>query len=96
MAAAVETPAPRKQRATQVGVVTSDMRDKTIRVEVAFQVRHAKYGKFLRRAIVLHVHDPANEAHVGDRVEIAECRPISKTKHWRLVRVLHKAAGGAT
>lgn len=84
----------RKTRPTRVGVVTSDVRDKTIKVEVAFQVQHDKYGKFLSRRTVLHAHDEQNEAKLGDRVEIAECRPISKTKTWRLVRIVERAPGG--
>ena len=86
--------APRKQRPTKLGVVTSDSRDKTITVAVEYLVRHAKYGKYLRRKIVLHAHDQNNEAAVGDRVELGECRPLSKTKHWRLLRIVRKAEGG--
>lgn len=85
---------PRKPRPTRVGVVTSDRRAKTIGVMVEFTAQHTKYGKYLRRRRVLHAHDEANEAHVGDRVEIAVCRPLSKTKSWRLVRILEKAPGG--
>jgi len=77
-----------------VGVVSSDVRDKTIRVTVAYQVQHPKYGKYLARRTVLHAHDEKNEAHVGDTVEIVECRPISKTKHWRLVNILKRAPEG--
>ncbi len=84
----------RTPRPTRIGVVTSASRNKTIRVRVAYSVRHAKYGKLLRRATVLHAHDERNEARVGDRVEIMECRPISKTKSWRLVRVVEKAPSG--
>ncbi len=86
--------APRKQRSTKTGVVTSDSRDKTITVAVEFLVRHPKYGKYLRRRTVLHVHDQKNEAAVGDRVEVGECRPLSKTKHWRLLRIVRKVEGG--
>ena len=75
---------PRKQRPTKLGVVTSDSRDKTITVAVEYLVRHAKYGKYLRRRTVLHAHDQKNEAAVGDRVELGECRPLSKTQHWRV------------
>jgi small subunit ribosomal protein S17 len=56
-------------------------------------VRHPKYGKLLRRKTVLHAHDEKNEAKVGDRVEIVECRPISKTKSWRLSRLISQDAG---
>jgi small subunit ribosomal protein S17 len=85
---------PRMQRRTRLGVVTSDGRNKTIAVSVEYSERHEKYGKYLRRNSILHAHDEKNEASKGDRVEIAECRPISKTKHWRLVRVVTKGQGG--
>jgi len=74
-----------------IGVVTSDKMAKTRRVEIARLVRHPKYGKILRRKTVCHVHDEAEEAHVGDTVEIRESRPRSKTKHWELVRVVAKS-----
>ncbi|MCG3127054.1 MAG: hypothetical protein CHACPFDD_01911 [Phycisphaerae bacterium] len=86
--------APRTTRTTRVGVVTSDKRDKTRRVAVRYQVQHPKYGKRLRREVVLHVHDEKNEARLGDTVEVAECRPVSKTKCWRLLRIVRKGAGG--
>ena len=73
------------------GVVASDKGDKTIKVVVAFQTRHPKYGKYLKRRTTLHAHDEKNEAKEGDTVEIAECRPISKTKHHRLIRVVERA-----
>ena len=75
----------------RVGVVESDARDKTRKVVVAFVARHPKYGKFTKRRTVLHVHDEKNESRVGDRVEVAECRPISRTKSWVLLRVVEKA-----
>ena len=78
----------------KVGVVESDRRDKTRKVSISYQVQHRKYGKYIRRRTVLQVHDEQNESKVGDRVEIAECRPISKTKSWVLLRVL-TAAGNA-
>ena len=74
------------------GVVQSDVRDKTIKVVVGFLVKHPKYGKYLRRRTTLHAHDPQNEARVGDTVEVMECRPVSKQKSWRLVRVLNRVA----
>lgn len=77
---------------TRMGVVESDARQKTRTVTVPFQLRHPKYGKFLRRQTVLQVHDEANESKRGDAVEIAETRPISRSKCWRLVRVVKKAA----
>ena len=76
---------------TQVGVVASDKRNKTRTVVVDFQVRHPKYGKYLKRQSRFHVHDEANASKAGDRVEITNCRPISKTKSWRLVRVVEAA-----
>jgi small subunit ribosomal protein S17 len=82
---------PRSQLRTIVGVVASDKGDKTIKVVVNFQTKHPKYGKFLKRRTVLHAHDEKNEAKEGDTVEIAECRPLSKTKHHRLVRIVDRA-----
>ncbi len=73
---------------TKIGVVTGDKRDKTRTVKVNYQVRHPKYGKFLKRHTSFHVHDPKNSSKLGDRVEIVNCRPVSKTKQWRLVRVV--------
>src|SRR5437773_6354806 len=73
------------------GVVASDKGDKTIKVVVEYQARHPKYGKYLKRRTVLHAHDDTNDAKEGDTVEIAECRPLSKTKHHRLLRVVQRA-----
>lgn len=73
----------------RIGMVESDSRDKTRKVSIAFSVMHPKYGKYMRRRTVLHVHDEKNVSKVGDRVEVAECRPISKTKSWTLVRVVN-------
>jgi small subunit ribosomal protein S17 len=78
-------------RRVSVGVVTSDKTQKTRRVEIPRQVRHAKYGKILHRKTVCHVHDENNESHLGDTVEIVESRPRSKTKRWELVRVVSKS-----
>lgn len=78
--------APRK-----VGIVESDARDKTRKVVINFSTRHPKYGKYVRRRTVLQVHDEGNESRKGDRVEVAECRPLSKTKSWILTRVIDKA-----
>src|SRR5947207_10274668 len=74
-----------------LGVVTGDKTAKTRRVEVSRRVQHAKYGKFVKQRTVCYAHDEANESHLGDTVEIAECRPLSRTKRWRLVRVVTKA-----
>ncbi len=74
----------------EVGVVTSDKTTKTRRVEIARLVKHPKYGKFIRRRTICHVHDENEESKLGDKVEIIECPPKSKTKHWELVRVVEK------
>jgi small subunit ribosomal protein S17 len=81
----------RSQRRTLIGVVTRDKMTKTRRVDVERLVRHARYGKYVKKRTVCYVHDEANESHVGDTVEIMETRPLSKQKCWRLVRVLTKA-----
>jgi small subunit ribosomal protein S17 len=91
MAQATETKAERALLRTIQGVVASDKGNKTIKVIVAYQTRHPKYGKFLKRRTVLHAHDEKNDAKEGDRVEIAECRPLSKTKHHRLLRIVERA-----
>jgi small subunit ribosomal protein S17 len=83
----------RSPRARRVGVVTSAKTAKTIRVEVAYLTRHGKYGKYMRRRTVLHAHDETGQAKEGDLVEVMACRPISKTKSWRLVRVVESPAG---
>jgi small subunit ribosomal protein S17 len=69
-------------------VVTRDKAAKTITVEVVRQFRHPKYGKIVRKKSRIHAHDEADAAHIGDTVEIVECRPMSRTKRWRLERVL--------
>lgn len=73
------------------GVVASDKADKTVKVIVQYQQQHPKYGKILSRRTVLHVHDEQNLAKEGDVVEVAECRPMSRTKHHRLMKVIQKA-----
>ena len=89
--AAAPEASERAQLRTTRGVVASDKGDKTIKVIVNYQTKHPKYGKYLKRRTVLHAHDETNEAKEGDVVEIAECRPLSKTKHHRLLRVVEKA-----
>src|SRR5258708_18668283 len=76
---------------TLEGVVASDKGNKTIKVVVNYQTRHPKYGKFLNRRTVLNAHDEKNEAKEADTVESAECRPLGKTKHHRLLRITQKA-----
>ena len=73
------------------GIVTRDKMAKTRRVEVERLVRHAKYGKFVKRRTVCYAHDEKNESHLGDTVEIIESRPLSKLKRWELVKVVKKA-----
>jgi len=77
---------------TVVGRVISNKMDKSITVRVDRQVKHPLYGKFIRRSTKLHVHDPENACNEGDTVTIAECRPISKTKTWRLVEIVERAS----
>ena len=81
----------RGRRRIEVGVVTSDKMNKTRRVEIPRLVKHPRYGKYIRRRTICHVHDETNESRLGDMVEIMETRPLSKTKCWRLVRVVTKA-----
>lgn len=90
--AAPESQTDSALRATKLGTVESDRRDKTRKVVVRYVAKHPKYGKFIRRRTVLHVHDEANESRTGDLVEVAQCRPISKTKQWRLVRIVTRRA----
>jgi len=82
----------RGKRRVEVGVVTSDKMNKSRRVEIPRLVKHERYGKYIRRRTICHVHDEENASKKGDTVEIMESRPISKTKHWRLVRVVTRAA----
>ncbi|MFC1737691.1 30S ribosomal protein S17 [Planctomycetota bacterium] len=76
---------------TQTGLVVSNSGNKSIRVVIDRMVKHPKYGKYIRRRSKLAVHDEHNQAAAGDVVEIAECSPYSKTKSWRLVKVLKSA-----
>jgi small subunit ribosomal protein S17 len=78
----------RGRRRVVQGVVTSDKMNKTRRVEIPRLVKHPRYGKYIRRRTVCHVHDENNISRTGDKVEIMESRPLSKTKHWRLLRVV--------
>jgi small subunit ribosomal protein S17 len=78
-------------RKSQEGIVVSSKMDKTIVVAVVRQVRHAAYGKIVRRTKKFYAHDESNSSGVGDRVRIVETRPISKLKRWRLETVIKKA-----
>jgi len=81
----------RKNRKTRQGYVVSDKMDKTVVVEVEDRVKHPLYGKVLRRTRKVKAHDEVNSAGVGDLVLIMETRPISATKHWRVVQILDRA-----
>jgi len=81
-----------KKIKTLTGVVIDRSTDKTVKVAINYKVKHPKYGKYMGRRTKLSVHDPKNESGLGDWVEIVECRPISKTKSWRLVKVVQKAS----
>jgi small subunit ribosomal protein S17 len=75
----------------QTGSVVSDKMDKSAVVMIERKVKHPIYGKFMRKSTKLHIHDEDNECGVGDTVQISECRPISKTKSWTLVKIVTKA-----
>ncbi|WP_426246166.1 30S ribosomal protein S17 [Nocardioides sp. LHG3406-4] len=81
----------RNSRKVREGLVVSDKMDKTIVVTVEDRVKHALYGKVLRRTSKLKAHDEQNQCGIGDRVLIMETRPLSATKRWRVVEVLEKA-----
>lgn len=88
----VETKTLERGRTPEVeGQVVSNKMQKTIAVEVFRLVRHAKYGKYIRKSSVFKAHDEKGEAKMGDKVRIAESRPLSKTKRWQLVEVVEKA-----
>ena len=81
----------RATRKVREGLVVSDKMDKTVVVEVEDRVKHALYGKVMRRTVKLKAHDEQNACGVGDRVQIMETRPLSATKRWRVVEILEKA-----
>ena len=81
----------RNARKMREGTVTSNKMDRTAIVLVTDRVRHRRYSKTLQRSTKLYVHDEGNDLNVGDRVRIAETRPLSKLKRWRLVEVLERA-----
>lgn len=94
MSAATQTKTPGKTRkvVTLQGQVESDKRSKTRTVVVRYQSKHAKYGKYLRQQTVIQAHDEKNQSKLGDTVEIGPCRPMSKTKMWKVLRVVQVAA----
>ena len=75
----------------QTGSVVSDKMDKSAVGLIERRVKHPIYGKFMRKSTKLHIHDENNECGIGDTVQISECRPISRTKSWKLVKVVEKA-----
>ncbi|MCK9221824.1 MAG: 30S ribosomal protein S17 [Limnochordia bacterium] len=81
----------RNNRKTRTGVVVSDKMEKTVVVEVGRITRHRLYGKRMRRSKNYKAHDEHNECRIGDRVLLAETRPLSKDKRWRVVKILEKA-----
>lgn len=81
----------RALRKTRVGKVVSDKMDKTIVVAIEDHVKHPAYGKIISRTTKIYAHDEENSCGIGDTVELMETRPLSKTKRWRLVRVIEKA-----
>ena len=81
---------PARKIVTYTGVVESDQRDKTRTVVVRYQAKHPKYGKYIRRRTVLQAHDEANVSRLGDMVEVGPCRPLSRTKTWKVLRIIDK------
>ncbi|MDC4232141.1 30S ribosomal protein S17 [Actinomyces sp. B33] len=86
-----ETTTARNERKVRRGYVVSDKMDKTVVVQIEDRVKHALYGKVMRKNTKVKVHDEANECGVGDYVLIMETRPLSATKRWRVVEILEKA-----
>lgn len=82
----------KKNRRTVVGRVVSDKMEKTVSVVIERLIKHPSYGKYVRRTGKVMAHDESNECKIGDRVAIAECRPISKRKAWEVVSVIERAA----
>ena len=80
-------------RKTLIGFVTSRSGDKSVKVTIPYKTPHPLYHKVVNRQTVVHVHDEKNESKVGDKVEIAETRPLSRLKRWRIVSVLERAVG---
>ena len=80
----------RNLRKEKIGVVTSNKMDKSIVVSVERRVKHAKYGKFVKRTSTFMTHDEKNDCNIGDKVKITETRPLSKSKCWRLVEVVER------
>lgn len=77
---------------TLQGRVVSDKMDKSITVEIERRVKHPIYGKFVRKTTKVHAHDENNECHIGDLVVVEQCRPLSKTKTWRFIKLVERAS----
>ncbi len=80
----------RNLRKTRVGKVVSDRMEKTVVVAIEDNVKHPTYGKIIKRTSKVHAHDENNECQIGDKVEVMETRPLSKTKRWRVTRIIEK------
>jgi small subunit ribosomal protein S17 len=91
MTTPLPTDAGRAGRKVRQGVVISDARDKTVKVEVPTSFKHPRYDKVVRRSSVFHAHDEQNDARTGDTVRIMETRPLSKQKRWRVVEIVERA-----
>ena len=81
----------RNTRKTLIGFVTSRSGDKSIKVTIPYKTPHSLYHKVINRKTVVHVHDEANDAKVGDKVEIMESRPLSRLKRWRVINIIERA-----
>ncbi|HPC84445.1 MAG TPA: 30S ribosomal protein S17 [Thermoanaerobaculaceae bacterium] len=81
----------KRRKTTKIGVVVSDGGDKTVTVKVESLVMHPLYHRFVQRSRKFRAHDERNDCRVGDKVQIAECRPLSRTKRWRVTRVVERA-----
>lgn len=82
----------KKNQKTLTGKVTSKSGNKSLKIAIEYKIKHPRYSKYIKRKINLGVHDEHNQAGIGDIVSVTQCKPRSKTKSWRLVRVLEKAA----
>jgi len=91
MMTSVDTQVAATKRTVQ-GVVTSNAGDKSATIMIERKIKHPIYGKYIKRSTKLHVHDETNECNKGDTILVEECRPMSKTKSWKLVKVVEKAS----
>ena len=80
-----------KELKTKSGVVTSDKMDQTVTVLIERKIKHPLYKKYIKKSTKIHAHDPENKCQQGDLVKIAECRPISKTKSWKVVEIVESS-----